>query len=44
VIDEARSCFGLDTITDFTAGAGASDVVEFRRGIFADADDFLLAT
>jgi Ca2+-binding RTX toxin-like protein len=31
-----RAGFGLDTITDFTAGAGSDDAIDFYDGIFAD--------
>jgi Ca2+-binding RTX toxin-like protein len=31
-----KSGFGLDTVTDFTAGAASDDVIEIRDGLFAN--------
>jgi Ca2+-binding RTX toxin-like protein len=39
-----RTGFAQDTITDFTAGAGSDDVIEFRDGIFADFAAVLAAS
>ncbi|ATN32509.1 hypothetical protein ACO34A_01630 [Rhizobium sp. ACO-34A] len=38
-----RPNFGMDTITDFQAGAGASDVLEFDSSLFADFEAVLAA-
>ncbi|WP_281405094.1 calcium-binding protein, partial [Rhizobium sp. FKY42] len=35
--------FGVDTITDFQAGAGSVDVLEFDNSLFADFEDVLAA-
>ncbi|KQM32530.1 hypothetical protein ASE62_13140 [Rhizobium sp. Leaf202] len=35
--------FGLDTLTDFQAGAGSADVLEFDASLFADFEDVLAA-
>ncbi|WP_349963373.1 calcium-binding protein [Rhizobium sp. ZPR3] len=35
--------FGIDTITDFQAGAGSVDVLEFDNSLFADFEDVLAA-
>ncbi|WP_281405082.1 calcium-binding protein, partial [Rhizobium sp. FKY42] len=35
--------FGIDTITDFQAGAGSVDVIEFDNSLFADFEDVLAA-
>lgn len=34
--------FGWDTISDFTAGAGTDDVIEFRGGTFSSFEDVLM--
>ncbi len=36
-----RPDFGIDTITDFQAGAGSADVLEFANSLFTDFEDVL---
>ncbi|WP_181169184.1 hypothetical protein [Mesorhizobium sp. B2-4-14] len=38
-----RAGFGLDTITDFVAGAGSGDVIQFADDVFADFASVLAA-
>ncbi|RWI50097.1 MAG: hypothetical protein EOR16_31090 [Mesorhizobium sp.] len=38
-----RSGFGLDKITDFTAGAGSDDIIQFADNLFADFASVLAA-
>ncbi|WFU51539.1 calcium-binding protein [Sinorhizobium terangae] len=38
-----RPGFGLDTITDFKAGSGAGDVLEFQNTLFANFESVLAA-
>ncbi|SCX32479.1 Serralysin B precursor [Agrobacterium sp. DSM 25558] len=38
-----RPNFGLDTVTDFQAGAGSADVLEFDNSLFSDFEDVLAA-
>ncbi len=38
-----KAGFGHDVITDFVAGAGTDDAIEFQNNIFADFDAVLAA-
>ena len=38
-----KSGFGLDTLTDFTAGAGSQDVIQLDQDVFADFASVLAA-
>jgi len=39
-----RAGFGQDIVTDFAAGAGVVDVIEFHDGLFADFAAVLAAS